>query len=310
MILILSAVLALTNGLATAQLTSRLTTEPDSIELIYSDVLNFINFIHALESTDDTLVLLKKEYLDKASPGLMNFMLEKDKDADDYKKAITTRPETYRKLVDLPEALQEQEDSIIHAMTSLKEVIPEAIFMPFYYMVGPFKGAMGEPSEHGIMIVIGELDKDLFDLSALMVHETVHVQQALTVGIEEYHRIYGPDMTLLSLAIREGTAYYLTLLATGKHTNEDAYNYLIEHEKELWDEFRNDMSNGSPGDWMWKKPADPEKPRDLGYVLGAMIIKSYYDRAEDKQQAITDILSIRDYEGFFEKSGYGNKFED
>ena len=53
-----------------------------------------------------------------------------------------------------------------------------------------------------------------------------------------------------------------------------------------------------------------EVPRDLAYVLGSRIVKAYYDRADDKRQAVREILAVTDYPAFLEKSRYGEQFED
>ncbi len=47
----------------------------------------------------------------------------------------------------------------------------------------------------------------------------------------------------------------------------------------------------------------------MAYVLGAFIVQAYYDQAEDKAQAVTDILGVTDYEAFLEASGYAERFE-
>ncbi len=67
------------------------------------------------------------------------------------------------------------------------------------------------------------------------------------------------------------------------------------------------MSERLPGDWMFSHPSDPEQPVDLGYVIGARIVEAFYDKAEDKKQAVQEILSITDYESFLERSGYSEK---
>jgi uncharacterized protein YjaZ len=59
---------------------------------------------------------------------------------------------------------------------------------------------------------------------------------------------------------------------------------------------------------MWSTPADTAQPRHVGYVIGYRMVQSYYNRAEDKAQAVTDILSVTDYPKFLEQSGYGEQF--
>ena len=59
---------------------------------------------------------------------------------------------------------------------------------------------------------------------------------------------------------------------------------------------------------MWRKPANPEQPHDLGYIVGARIVESYYNRMESKEKAVKDILAVTDYQEFLKKSGYPDDF--
>lgn len=288
-----------------AQLELELTEDPAKVRLIDDDVRNFLHAMDRCKEESDWARVIQKEYLDKASPGLKEFVREKGIEAEDYVEAIKKRKASYDSLYALPEQLVLQEEKIRDAFASLKKTIPNAMFMHVYYLVGPNPGAMGEPSEYGLMISMSELDKDIENIHLLLVHETIHVQQALTIGMQEYQAIFGPKLSLLALAIREGSAYYLTLLSAGGHTHEESWDYYIQNEKDLWQRFQADMSENTPGDWMWGKPADPEQPPLLGYIVGARIVEAYYNRLKDKEKAVQDILAITDYQGFLEKSGYG-----
>ncbi len=44
------------------------------------------------------------------------------------------------------------------------------------------------------------------------------------------------------------------------------------------------------------------RPNDLGYRIGYEICRSYYDKAVNKQEAIRDILNVKDFKGFLEKA--------
>jgi hypothetical protein len=45
-------------------------------------------------------------------------------------------------------------------------------------------------------------------------------------------------------------------------------------------------------------------PSDLGYYFGYRIAESYYAGQSDKKQAIADLVSIKDFEGFLKASNY------
>jgi hypothetical protein len=215
----------------------------------------------------------------------------------------------YSALRALPDQIVPQEGSIREAFADLAKVVPNPMFIPIYYFIGVgSSGLNAQPSEYGIIVALTELAEDPSVLKIPLVHEVIHVKNALTVGIEEYMQVFGPKMSLLALSIREGTAYFLTLLSLGEHGHKDAYDYYLKNEKKLWERFKADMDQSQIGDWLFSKPKDPEQPAHLGYVIGSRIVESYYNRAEDKAKAVQEILSVIDFEEFLEKSGYNEKF--
>jgi hypothetical protein len=294
---------------AVAQLQCEVTNDPHEVLLSYDDLTNFARALDVMGGTADSITVLQREYLDKASPGLSEYVRANGIAAEDYLEAVREKKERYSALRVLPEQLASQEELVRTAFVGLKTVVPNTAFVPVYYFVGTGgAGLHAEPSEYGLMVAITESTSDLSVIRLVLVHETVHVQQALTIGIEEYMQIFGPKMSLLALAIREGSAEFLTYLSTGEYVKKEAYNYLIENERSLWQRFQSEMHERLPGDWMFSHPSDPEQPNDLGYVMGARIVEAFYDRAEDKRKAVQDILSITDHEDFLERTGYSLKF--
>ena len=49
-------------------------------------------------------------------------------------------------------------------------------------------------------------------------------------------------------------------------------------------------------------------PPDLAYYMGYRICESYYNNMVDKEQAIIDIIEVKNYRKFLEKSNYALKF--
>lgn len=292
-----------------AQLEVEVTSDPSLVKLNYYDLNNFLAALDLIEDGHDPVETVQKYYLSMASKAFQDQIDSRNMTAEKMAAFITENPESVKKLRELPKNLRLQEDAIRQALTDLKKVIPEPIYLPVYYMVVDRGGFMGEPSEFGIKVAMSRTSDDYSRICPLIVHEMIHVQQALAIGLEQYHRIYGPDMSLLSLSLREGVATYLTRVALGKPADKKAYEYFKDHEEELWDKFQKEKLNKQPGDWMWSKPAVEDQPRDMGYHMGAAIIEHFYTNAEDKVRAMEEILKITDYEGFLEKSGYRSKFD-
>ncbi len=299
-------------SLASAQfLRCEVTSEPSQVQLSIDDVVNFLQALEMLGAESDSVSVLQRIYLDKASPGLSEYLRARELAAEDFVEAIRNEEHKYRSLYDLPERLASQEEDTRAALAGLKREIPNVTFVPVYFFVGiGDAGLHAEPSEYGLMISITETTSDFSVVRLVVVHETVHVQQALAVGIEEYMQIFGPKMNLLALAIREGSAEFLTFLATGEYAKKEAYRYVLENEAALWHRFESEMLGRMPGEWMFAAPSDPDQPADLGYIMGARIAEAFYDRAADKAQAVKEILSITDYEAFLARSGYAAKFSE
>jgi uncharacterized protein YjaZ len=73
-------------------------------------------------------------------------------------------------------------------------------------------------------------------------------------------------------------------------------------EKEIETAFVADVGKKDLSKWLYN--STPEKPADLGYWVGYRIVKSYYQRASDKHQAIREILQMTDPKAFLAKSGW------
>ncbi len=306
-VLILFLVISRIN--ARAQLKCEITDDPAKVQFIYDDVKNFLRAMDMLDKGGDPESILQKEYLDKATPGLKEYISESGATAKRFVETIQKKQEQYSALHELLDQLIPQEDNVRKAFSELAKVVPDPVFIPIYYFIGIGSGGLNaQPSEYGIIVAITELAEDPSLLRVPLVHEVIHVKNALTVGIEEYMQVFGPKMSLLSLCIREGTAYFLTLLSIDEHGHKDAYDYYLKNEKKLWEMFKADMIKSSPEEWLFVAHSDPELPAHLGYIIGSRIVEAYYDRAEDKKKAVQDILSVIDFEEFFKKSGYAEKF--
>ncbi len=291
-----------------AQLKCEITDDPAKVQFIYDDVRNFVRAMEMMGKGGDPEVIVQKEYLDKATPGLKEYIRESGATAKKFVETIHKKQTQYTALRGLLEQLIPQEDNVRKAFKEMAKVIPDPVFIPIYYFISVGSGGLNaQPSEYGIIVAITELAEDPSVLKIPLVHEVIHIKNALTVGIEEYMQVFGPKMSLLSLSIREGTAYFLTLLSIGEHGHKNAYDYYLKNEKKIWERFKAVMIKSSPEEWLFVTHSDPELPEHLGYVIGSRIVQAYYDRAEDKVKAVQDILSVIDFQEFLTKSGYEEK---
>jgi len=309
--LILSAmillVLSLNSKNSAQDVTKNLTTDPYKAPFIYEDVQNYIKAHKMLVSGVDTLTILQTEYLDKATPGLQMFIEKYGLDPERLVKAMRKHPDKYASLETLPPMLDNLAVEAKKSFVKLKDVIPHAVFPPTYFLIESHRG-IGSGSIEGQLISVDKWVAPIEDETTMIIHELVHFQQVVAVGYDKYKLLFGPEKSLLGLCIREGTAEFFANLVTGEMTQDEAVEFTLKNERRLWDQFQQEMNGRETGDWMWSKPEDPDQPRHVGYVLGAFIVESYYNQANDKAQAVKEILSVTDYAGFLRKSKYEQKF--
>jgi hypothetical protein len=299
--LTLSAVISLP---ASAQIDA--TPDPERAQLVYEDLRNFSHAFEQLSGTGDSIAVLQAEYFDRASPGLAAFVDDYDLTPELLLNAIREHPAEYAAVKDKIPVLEEEEARYRAAYADLAAIVPNPMFTPTYFLVGSYRG-IGSGSRAGTLITFEKHSVESLrgDIITLLVHEMAHMQQALAMGVQQYQAIYGPEGgSLLAFTIREGVAEYMADRVTGRMTQEDGREFLKAHERELWQRFEPEMLGAETGDWMWSRPSDPDQPAHIGYVLGARIVSVYYENAEDKDQAIRDILAVTDYPTFLERSGY------
>ncbi|UJH90896.1 DUF2268 domain-containing protein [Antarcticibacterium sp. 1MA-6-2] len=103
--------------------------------------------------------------------------------------------------------------------------------------------------------------------------------------------------TLLWKSIREGSAEFIAELISGE--TDANYEEFEGMELKIWKEFQKDKNKKI---WKsWQQESDL-RPRNAGYWMGYTICRAYYHKVGDKEKAVKDILSIKDYSEFLEKS--------
>jgi hypothetical protein len=228
--------------------------------------------------------------------------------AERLRHSIRRHPDKYAALGDMPAAIAALEEPTQQAFARFKELIPQAVFPPTYFLVGAYRG-IGSGSTEGQLITVEKWSLPIDAKTTMIIHELTHFQQVVAVGYHKYKALFDDEKSLLGLCIREGTAEFVAGRVTGKITQDEAVDFTRQHERRLWEQFVTEMDGRETGDWMWSKPANPEQPRHVAYVLGALIVESYYDNTADKEQAMRDILGVTDYATFLERSGYAARFE-
>ncbi|MCO6512122.1 MAG: hypothetical protein J5I65_15155 [Aridibacter famidurans] len=279
---------------------------PETAKVVSSDIANFVEAMDKFSAGGDKVQTIQELYFDRGSPGLQEFVKRFGLNASELAKAYEKNPEQFAGLKGFLERFEEFEMIFRDDLRSYKKIYPKAMFAPTYFLVGADKG-IGQASAVGQLVSVETAYHDPERISTLAVHEVTHFQQAVATGPEKYTALYSQKDNMLGIILREGGADFVTykLVAEGKRPYS-RLQHLERSEVELWDKFQRDLKDQNKKFWLEVSFDDANSGYAymLGYALGYKIVRSYYDRAEDKARALADILAIADPEEFLKKSGY------
>ena len=279
-------------------------------EFVFDDAHNFIRAMELVDAGAALVPTLEEEYFGKATAGLKQMVIKYPFTAEDLAEAMQKYPEKYERIAKSVRMLEARQADFRATYRRYEDFAPDVVFPPTYFLVDRHRG-IGSGSPDGQLITIERrTDESIARIETLLIHELTHFQQLRGAGSDEFYALFGPKKSLLGLTIREGAAEFIADRITKRMTQEDARDYVIENEAEIWRRFQKQMMSDETADWMWSSPADPDQPRDVAYAFGARIVEAYYENAPDKRKAMQEIFAVIDYAQFLEKSGYAGKFAD
>jgi hypothetical protein len=258
---------------------------PLATEIITSDLNNFWIALEKAE-TEVNADALDKYYLQPGSKGIKAFMEGRIKNSENLARVIKSHSKYYHSIKTNVDSIAGMKSQIIQALVKLKDLYPDAIFPPVYFVIGALNSG-GTSSDAGLII-----GAEMYGLNSKTP--------------KDFQQNYN-DNSLLAACVKEGAADFLAELISGKHINEHVHNFANPKEKELWKEFKTRMDKKDYKGWLYGTVEG--RPNDLGYWMGYKITKAYFDQASDKKEAVNEILNIKDFHKFLDKSGYALKFD-
>jgi Predicted Zn-dependent protease (DUF2268) len=291
---------------------------PAEARFVATDITNFWRAVDAGGSPD----AFQREYLDKASDGLRDFVAARNVTAPSLSQMVRAYPRYFADVrASMLRLTASGEDAVLARIRAnyerVEALYPAAVYPPVTFLVGRFSTG-GTVRESGILIgtefysmspttPVDELQqfhrdvvRPLDSLPGIVAHEHTHVLQARTPGL-----LHRRVKTLLDQALIEGSADFVGELASGTNVNAWLRDYALAREAVLWDEFQLEMRGTNTSRWLYNQgSATADRPGDLGYFIGYQITKAYYDRAADKREALREIIEVRDAVAFLAASGY------
>jgi uncharacterized protein YjaZ len=132
----------------------------------------------------------------------------------------------------------------------------------------------------------------------VIAHEYGHIQQLRAGDTDE------PGASVLLASLIEGGAEFIAELISGDVGNYQLKSLTKGHEAAIETAFVVDEDKTDLSRWLYNGLGTPEHPGDLGYWVGYRIVKSYYQHAPDKHQALREIFEMKDPKAFLARSGW------
>jgi hypothetical protein len=282
---------------------ARAATKPD-IQL--EDVNRFFR-VYDASGGHPSADQLQHDYIDPGSEALHRFAQLRNVTGTRIADALASHPEIYtgarRCLAVLPGVKQR----LTADLSKLAAFYPEAKFPPVTLLVGrgrPVGITDGSGVSMGLeaLCAANFMDPNLENRFVhTIAHEYGHIQQPESLQLLEPG---DPGATVLRMSLMEGAAEFVAELISGDVGNYQHKFWTKGHETAIETAFAEDEDKTDLSKWLNTGPGDAEHPGDLGYWVGYRIVKSYYQHAADKRQALRDILQMTDPTKFLARSGW------
>ena len=293
--------------------------DPDQAVFVTSDIEHFWKAYDSGGSNGATAPF-QTEYLDKASPGLADFIASRNVTASSLAGMVRTFPRYFADI--RGSTLRLATDGVVQGRIragyrKIRDMYGPAVFPPVTFLIGRFSTG-GTTSSNGMLVGLEfyaitattpldellQFQRDnvrpLDSLPVIVAHEHTHILQGRAGGIATHQ-----NKTLLEQSLMEGGADFVGYLVTGGNINARLRDYALPREHALWTEFQVAMSGTDVSRWLYNQgSATADRPGDLGYFIGYRIAEAYYARTSDKRLALKAIIEVSNATEFLAQSGY------
>lgn len=267
------------------------------------DVARFYKLYDA-EKGHPTAEQLQKDYLDPGSDGLHRLAELRHVTGAAIAASIAKNPQLFANAKRCMAVLPKVRERLHTVFKHLRRLYPQAQFPPVTIAISRGK-PVGVADSSGVMIGLELLcatdwmNPNVEDRFVhVIAHEYVHVQQALAAPA-----FYdNPNPTVLEESLIEGAGEFVAELISGQTSYANLGAPAKGREKEVESGFAADESNSDLSKWLYNGTLT--QPGDLGYWVGYRIVKSYYQHAAEKRQALRDIIQMHDAKAFLSKSAW------
>lgn len=288
--------------------------DPLTVEVGLADADRFAELFEETNGAP-TAAEIEARYLKPGTRALTVFTPNRIANADNMADSIAASPELYREAIDrcLPIA-RTATGELRSIYLALHGALPNARLPQVHIVFGANNS--GGTAVSGIQVlgleVLCRETKDEAELRSVFrrffAHETIH-------ALQEDAGIATGKNGLLRNVLSEGAADFIARLVTGQEPDLAREAWARPRQMDLWQQFERDIATTHDSDadfspdspnypaihrWVGNFGSAPDEwPGELGYWIGLQIWDRYYARAEDKRQALQDMLEIKHPEAIY-----------
>lgn len=283
-----------------------------NVPIVYDDIRRMNQILSSYSKTQIDENIIQSQYFNPASPGLTELIKKDGLSAQGFSQYLKKNYNFIKSICKEIDFIESDSTRLRSLLKKYSDTFSTAKYQPVYFLIGQnYHG--GTVTNEGFVIelqlnslglkIIDFTSQDTtrishyHDLDQIFIHEQVHVSRE-----EQY--ISG---SLKRMSIDEGSCDYIAYIITGKKGNPDTYLYGAENFESLKKEWKQDLEKDLKSVrslWVWNWGKKQERPPDLGYFIGFKIAESYFNNSENKEKALIEILEMKDYESFYETSGF------
>ncbi|MDF1769737.1 hypothetical protein [Maricaulis sp.] len=313
-----SALAAITLAALSAPAHGQVPSMTGPVSFHYDDLSRFETLLEDINNGADPPEAFTV-YMANASTGFRGWMDRYNVSAENFGTLYEDYGAVFHALPDLTAPLLAKEDTTRDNIERLRALAGSDIAIPVYYFVSSqhrFAGTpvrlANDPAGVGVGAALGvagryrledgppATDRMVDSLTYLAVHEGSHILQLHAQGgLENYRSIYAPGGgTMLSIALREGCAEYLSFLTSGERYG-DRHLYVAEHEAELWSDFLTIAAEPAfsvPGWFSGSDSEHPDRPFQIGYAVGSEMCRAYHEEMPAPDAGVSELFSLYDAE--------------
>ncbi len=298
------------------QLRNRM-VNPENLEVSYQEAVDFLNALRKAKADTANARQYFEEMILNGSPAMKEYYIIRYGNVDNIVKTTMERyPGYYEYLLSTlkPETLTSIREQTMQNMLRFYELYPDANFPKGYLLIGMLNSG-GTLTNLGVYIGLDMYarsddmpEEELNDWHKSVIKRADGISNTLTHELMHFQQNYRDTLSssnVLRKVISEGVCDFLVGLSKAfkgfTPINDD---YFLENEAKVVSWLKEDLHKEDLSRWMYNGNNAKDYPADLGYTLGYFICKSYYEQAEDKQQAIKELLTTDSFFSILEGSKY------